>query len=101
MGFLWLVVGICVTVAAFSLKKWSETLEEPLKWWNWLLISLWGVFLLFTFAFVGTAYGEGEPRAAMVGGIIFGIMTIVSGVGLGRWMFLKKGVKITSKNFNA
>ncbi|MBS3975918.1 MAG: dehalogenase [Syntrophomonadaceae bacterium] len=101
MGFLWLLVGICIALAGYSLIKYNQTLTVPLKWWDWLLIALWGALLMFTFAFVGTSYGEGEPRAGNVGGVIFGIITIVSGVGLGRWIFYKKSPKSMAKNISA
>lgn len=35
-------------------------------------------------AFVGTSLGEGEPQAAVIGGIVFGVVAIITGVDLRR-----------------
>jgi len=62
-----------------------------MPFWKWILLGLWALFFGFTIAFVGTNLGEKEPKAALLGGIIFGLLTVISGVGL--WRVLKTGKK--------
>ena len=91
MEFLWLILGMCITIVIWNLYNWNQRLAQALKWWQWVIVGLWGTLLIITPAFIGTAYGEGEPRAAMVGGVMFSLITIVSGVGLWRWLVAEKG----------
>jgi hypothetical protein len=57
--------------------------------WKWSLVVLWLCLVGFAVAFVGTSYGEGEPVAATRGGLLFGLISIIAGVGL--WRVLMSG----------
>jgi hypothetical protein len=50
-----------------------------MTWWKWILSVGWLFLLGFTVAFIGTSLGEGEGRAALMGGILFGLFTLLSG----------------------
>ena len=63
----------------------------PMPYWKWILLGSWVLFFGFTIAFIGTNLGEKEPKAALLGGIIFGLFAVISGVGL--WRVLKIGKK--------
>ena len=56
-------------------------------WWKWALFLFWVLLAGFTLAFVGTSFGEGEPVAGTRGGLLFGLVTIISGAGLWRVLF--------------
>jgi uncharacterized membrane protein (DUF485 family) len=45
---------------------------------------LWILLAGFTIAFVGTSFGEGEPTAAIRGGLLFGLISVIAGVGVWR-----------------
>ena len=64
--------------------------------WKWVLFILWIFFLEFVVAFVGTSLGENEPTAATLGGLIFGLIVIISGVAL--WRVLGFSFKVQEKN---
>jgi hypothetical protein len=86
-GFFWFVEGILFCVMVLGVRAWARDRALPQSWWKWLAFGLWVSFAGFTIAFVGTSFGEGEPTAAVRGGILFGGVVILSGVGLWRlWM---------------
>lgn len=88
-GLFWFLEGVfaCLTVIGF--KVWMEDRGIPMPWWKWILLGIWALFLGFTIAFVGTNLGEKESHAVLLGGIIFGLAVIITGVGL--WRLLKIG----------
>ena len=57
--------------------------------WKWALFLVWVLFAGFTIAFVGTSFGEGESTAAIRGGLLFGLITVIGGVGV--WRVLLTG----------
>ena len=59
----------------------------PMPLWKWVLFVLWILLLGFTIAFIGTNIGEDEITAAKLGGLVFGLLSVVTGVGL--WRLLK------------
>lgn len=89
-GFFWFVMGILMTVAFLGARAWFQDKHIAMPWWKWLLVALWALLLAFTLGWVGTSIGENEVKAAGVGGAIFGVLTIILGVGLWRVLLLKR-----------
>ena len=89
---LWMILGISVTIVIWSLLKWNCQRDVPFRWWEWLTIGIWGIALVLTAAFMGTTLGEGEPQATLRGGIFFGLIIIITGVGLWRRLLTSKKV---------
>ena len=90
-GFFWFLEGVFACLAVVALKYWAEDRGIPLPVWKWVLTGAWVIFLGFTFAFVGTSLGENEPTAAKLGGILFGLTSLISGIAL--WRILRLGQK--------
>ena len=90
-GLFWFIEGIFACLVVIGLKTWAEDHNIPMPFWKWILFGFWILFFGFTIAFVGTSIGENEMVAATKGGIIFGIISIISGVGL--WRIIKIGKK--------
>jgi uncharacterized membrane protein YphA (DoxX/SURF4 family) len=88
-GFFWFVEGVIFCLAVLGFKIWMEDRGVPMPFWKWILLGIWVFILGFSIAFVGTSLGEKEPNAALLGGIVFGLITIISGVGL--WRILQVG----------
>lgn len=86
-GLFWFIEGIFAFFVVLGLKTWAEDRSIPMPWWKWVLSMLWLGLAGFTLAFVGTSLGEGEPHAALMGGIIFGVVSVILGVGL--WRLLR------------
>lgn len=88
-GWFWFVEGILLVIAVMGFRAWAQDRGVRLSPVRWMLVLLWAGLAGFCFAFVGTSFGEGEPTAATRGGLLFGLVTILSGVGL--WRFLMVG----------
>ena len=88
-GLFWFIEGILATLFILGFKAWMEDRGVPMSWWKWISLVIWILFAGFSIAFVGTSIGENEMTAAFRGGIIFGVITIVSGMVLWRLLNIK------------
>ena len=88
-GWFWFVEGVLFVFAVMGFRAWAQDRGIRLSPVRWTLVLLWAGLAGFCFAFIGTSFGEGEPTAATRGGLLFGLITILSGVGL--WRFLVAG----------
>jgi hypothetical protein len=88
-GLFWFIEGILATIFVLGFRVWMEDRGVRMNWWKWGLLGIWVLFAGFTIAFVGTSLGENETTAAFRGGVIFGVISIVSGVGL--WRVIHRG----------
>lgn len=88
-GLFWFVEGILFVVVIMAVRAWAQDRGLPMPVWKWALFLLWIALAGFTIAFVGTSFGEGEPVAATRGGLLFGLLSIISGVGM--WRVLLRG----------
>ncbi len=92
-GLFWFIEGIFACLVIIGIKIWMEDRGIPMPFWKWLLFGFWILFLGFTIAFIGTNIGENETTAAVKGGILFGLISIISGVGLWRLLLIKPAPK--------
>lgn len=92
-GMFWFIEGIFACLVVIGLKITMEDRGIPMPLWKWALFVLWILVLGFTIAFVGTNIGEKEMTAAKLGGLVFGLLSIVTGVGLWRLLTLKSHTK--------
>lgn len=88
-GLFWFIEGILACLVVIGFRLWTRDRKIPMTPWKWLLfgvcIGLWS----FTIAFVFTSLGENEPHAALMGGILFGLVTTTGFVGLWRVLLYK------------
>jgi len=89
-GFFWFIEGILTCLVILGIKTWAKDRGIRLTWWKWFLILLWFSLAGFTLAFVGTSLGENEPIAALRGGVLFGVLTIILGVAFWRLLSFEK-----------
>lgn len=92
-GLFWFIQGIFVCLIVVGFKVWMEDRGIPMPFWKWVLLGIWVFLFGFTIAFVGTNLGEKEPQAALLGGIVFGLIAIITGVGLWRLLLIGKKPK--------
>ena len=90
-GLFWFLEGVFVCLTVIGFKIWMEDRGIPMPFWKWILLGIWILLFGFTIAFIGTSLGEKEPKAAILGGVIFGLAVIITGVGL--WRVLRIGKK--------
>ena len=81
-----LAVGLLVL-----LREYAQNNELSLTWWEWLLTALGVMYGIFVLEVILGFLGEGEPRAALVMGLITGLLAVVWGVLLGRFVFSRSG----------
>jgi hypothetical protein len=92
-GLYWFIEGVIFCLAVIGFKIWMEDRGVPMPFWKWGLLGIWVLLFGFTIAFVGTSLGEKEPKAALLGGIVFGLITVILGVGLWRILLIGKKPK--------
>ena len=86
-GLFWFIEGILFCVTVLALRAWAMDRAIPLTWWKWLGFGSWVLLAGFTLAFIGTSLGEGEPTAAIRGGLLFGLVSVIVGVAVWRtWL---------------
>ena len=83
-GVFWFIEGVVASVVIIAFHYWMQDRGIKMTWWKWLITAAWFLLAGFTPAFVGVSLGEGEPHAALLGGIIFGCLTIVGAVAVWR-----------------
>ena len=96
-GLFWFIEGILFVVVILAVRAWAQDRGLPMPVWKWVLFLLWVALAGFTIAFVGTSFGEGEPVAATRGGLLFGLLTIIAGVGLWRVLMVGCGEDAVSE----
>ena len=88
-GFFWFVEGVLLVVMILGFRAWAEDRGLSMPLWKWALFLLWILMVGFTAAFMGTSFGEGESTAATRGGLLFGLITVISGAAV--WRILMRG----------
>jgi hypothetical protein len=98
-GLFWFVEGVLFCVMLLGLNAWARDRSIPMQWWKWTAFLVWTFFTGFTIAFVGTSFGENESSAAVRGGLFFGIIAVLSGVGV--WRIVRIGTKSSEQGTTA
>lgn len=84
----WIIMGFLYTIFVISIKFWAEDLKFNLKWWKWILFTIWFALLNIITAGGFTLIGENESRAGLYFLGVFGTFIIILGAGL--WKLLRK-----------
>ncbi len=90
-GLFWFIEGVLCCVMVLGLNAWARDRSIRMLWWKWVVFGTWTLFAGFSIAFVGTSFGENEVSAAVRGGMFFGIIVVLSGVGV--WRLVMLGTK--------
>ena len=90
-GFFWFAEGILFCLILVGFRAWAQGRGVPLPAWKWAALLVWLLIAGFTIAFIGTSLGENEPTAAVRGGLLFGLITVIAGVGLWRLLSIGAG----------
>jgi len=91
-GLFWFIEGVLTCLSVVGFKLWMDDRGVKLCWWKWALTVLWTGFTAFVIAFVGVNIGDGEPQAARLGALIFGVLAMVSGAVLWRLLNLNSNI---------
>jgi hypothetical protein len=85
-AFFWFVMGIIFVLVAVAFKAFADERGWRMSWWKGLLAVAWYALLSLSFYAWGTLVGEGEGSAGLKLFLIGLFVSIVSGVGLLRFM---------------
>lgn len=86
----WIIMGLLYALLIAGAKIWFKDLGFKMNWWKWLLTSFWFVLLSLTIAGSFTLMGEDEFRAGYYFLGVFGMISLILGVGLWRLLSYKK-----------
>lgn len=85
------IMGILTVFVAMGANAWFTEKGFIMNWWKWLLTATWYLLLNVTIAAPFTLFAEREAKAAWATLGIFGVITIILGVGL--WRILTPGTE--------
>lgn len=83
------LVGVCATAALWLLAIFVRRNQLHVNWWQWVLTVLGLAYAVFVVEVIVGFLSEGEPRAALVMGILLGIFAVIWAVLLGRFVFYR------------
>lgn len=84
-----LLIGALAMAGLFMLVDYTHKKEMNINWWQWFLTVLGIMYAVFVLEMIVGFLGEGAPRAALVMGLVTGIVAIIWGVLLRRFVFTK------------
>ncbi|MCP4140139.1 MAG: hypothetical protein GY755_07595 [Chloroflexi bacterium] len=88
--FAHLLIGALAGASLLLLVDYARKKELTLKWWHWLLTILGIIYAIFVLELIVGFFSEGAPQAALVMGGMTGIVGVVWGVLLRRFVFAKQ-----------
>ena len=83
-------LGVCATAVLWMLAAYVRRTRLCVNWWQWTLTVLGLAYAVFVIEVIIAFLGEGEPRAALVMGILAGIFAVIWAVLLGRFVFKRE-----------
>ncbi len=85
-----IIIGAAVISGAYWLINYTKKQQLSIKWWGWLITTFGFLYAVFVLEVITAFLAEGTGRGALVIGLMLGIIGIIWGVLLGRFVFKKK-----------
>ena len=82
-----LILGAVIMAGFFLLRDYLRKKAIQLNWWQWLLTVLGLLYSLFVLEVIYGFLAEGAPQAALVMGLVTGIVAVIWGVLMARFVF--------------
>ena len=82
-----LIIGALAMGAMLLLVEVAHRRRTSVRWWQWALTALFILYDVFVIELVAGFLAEDAGRAALVMGLITGIVAVIWGVLLGRFVF--------------
>ncbi len=86
----WIVMGLLYALLILGARIWFKDLGYQMNWWKWFITACWFIFLSVTIAGGFTLFGENEMKAGYYFLGLFGMISVISGVGVWRLLSYKK-----------
>jgi len=84
-----LVIGATSMAGFLILLNHARRHKMRLSWWSWLLTVLGFIYAVFVLEVISSFLEEGAPQAALVIGLILGMVAVLWGVLLARFVFAR------------
>ena len=88
-----LLIGALAMAAMLLFVDVARRQKIAVRWWQWVLTSLGILYGVFVIELVAGFLAEGAGRAALVLGLITGIVAVIWGVLLRRFIFSSSNMK--------
>lgn len=89
-GLFWMIMGALFVLVGVGSVIWAKDLGLNMTKLKWTLTILWYMLLLLTVAAPMTALAENESTAAFRMLLVLLVITVVTGVGLVRYLMYKR-----------
>ena len=86
----WIVMGLLYAFLLYSAKIWFKDLGILMNKRRWVLVATYFIFINITIGGAFTLIGEDEFRAGVYFLGIFGVLSIILGVALWRYLNANK-----------
>ena len=86
---LHIAIGAILMGSIWFLVDFAKKHELSLAWWQWLLTVAGLAYAVFVLEVIVGFFGEGEPQAAMVMGLVTALPAVIYFVLLFRFVFTK------------
>lgn len=83
------LLGLITMLGLVLLLRYVGEKKLEINWWQWLLTGLGFLLAVITISSIYTLFVENEAGAAQFVALVFGLLTVVWGVLLGRFVFNK------------
>ncbi len=88
-----LLVGAIVMAGLLGIISFALHRKLKVTWWQWLLTIFCFIYVVFVLEVIISFIAEGTPKGALVMGLILGLVAVIWGVLLGRFVFLRSATK--------
>jgi len=85
-----LLIGAAAVLALWFLVDTGRRRRSGPRWWQWLITGLGLGYAVFVLELIVGFLEEGAPRAALVMGLITGLIAVIWWILLGRLVFFQK-----------
>ena len=85
-----IIIGAFLMTGLLLLIDYVRRNKLPIQWWKWVITILGFFYVLFILEMIVSFLSEGAVKAALVMGTILGLIAVIWGVLLGRFVFARK-----------
>jgi hypothetical protein len=85
-----IIIGAFLMTGLLLLINYVRRNKLHIQWWKWIITILGFFYVLFILEMIVSFLSEGAVKAALVMGTILGLLAVVWGVLLGRFVFARK-----------
>lgn len=85
-----IIIGAFLMTGLLLLIDYVRRNKLHIQWWKWVITILGFFYVLFILEMIVSFLSEGAVKAALVMGTILGLIAVIWGVLLGRFVFARK-----------